>query len=305
VLDLTDSIHALEPMLRRLIGADIQIVVRGVPAGRVRADPGQIEQVILNLALNARDAMPGGGTLILEVADVILDESYTREHADAHPGSFVMLAVSDNGTGMDAGTAARVFEPFFTTKPQGQGTGLGLSTVYGIVKQSGGHIALYSEVGTGTTFKVYLPFVNDPVDKIVAPHTPTLLDGTETILVAEDEPGVRRLVERVLEHHGYRVLPVATPHEAIEMARAHAEPIHLLLSDVVLPHMSGRALAGHVIDILPDVRVLYTSGYTDNTISQLGVLEPGTPFLQKPFTPEALLRKIREVLDRADGDMDG
>ena len=298
VLDLHDSLNALEPMLRRLIGADIEILVQGVTNGRIRADPGQVEQVILNLALNARDAMAGGGTLRLDLADVVLDESYTREHTDATTGAFVRLTVSDNGVGMDSATVTRIFEPFFTTKAQGRGTGLGLSTVYGIVKQSGGHISVTSEPGNGSVFSVYLPRVDEPVDRISTPAGPRLLDGTETILVAEDEAGVRRLVQRVLEHHGYRVLAVATPHDAIEMARGYHEPIHLLVSDVVLPHMSGRALASHVIDIRPEIRVLYTSGYTDNTITQLGVLDPGTPFIQKPFTPDSLVRKVREVLDR-------
>ena len=298
VLDLHDSLNGLEPMLRRLIGVDIEILVQGVTNGRVRADPGQVEQVILNLALNARDAMPGGGTLRLDLADVILDDAYIREHPDATAGAYVRLTVSDDGVGMDAATVARIFEPFYTTKAQGRGTGLGLSTVYGIVKQSGGYISVTSEPGIGSVFSVYLPRVDEPVDRISIPAAPQLLDGTETILVAEDEAGVRRLVQRVLERHGYRVLAVATPHDAIEMARGYHEPIHLLVSDVVLPHMSGRALAGHVIDIRPEIRVLYTSGYTDNTITQLGVLDPGTPFIQKPFTPDALVRKIREVLDR-------
>jgi CheY-like chemotaxis protein len=284
-------------MLRRLIGDEIEIELRGTATGRVRADPGQIEQVILNLSLNARDAMPGGGRLRLELSDVTANESAV-DHADLKPGAYVLLTVADNGFGMDANTTARVFEPFFTTKAQGRGTGLGLSTVYGIVKQSGGHITVSSELDRGTTFRVYLPRVDEPVDRLPTAPAPRLLDGTETVLVAEDEAGVRRLIQRVLEHHGYQVLAVATPHDAIEMARGFAEPIHLLLSDVVLPHMSGRALASHVTDIRPEVRVLYTSGYTDNTITQLGVLEPGTPFIQKPFTPDTLLRKVREVLDR-------
>jgi hypothetical protein len=298
VLDLHESIDALEPMLRRLIGEEVEIQVRGTATGRVRADPGQIEQVILNLSLNARDAMPGGGRLRLELSDVTADESAAFDRAELAPGAYVLLTVADNGFGMDANTTARVFEPFFTTKAQGRGTGLGLSTVYGIVKQSGGHITVSSELDHGTTFRVYLPRVDEPVDRASNAPAPRLLDGTETVLVAEDEAGVRRLIQRVLEHHGYQVLAVATPHDAIEVARGFAEPIHLLLSDVVLPHMSGRALASHVADIRPEVRVLYTSGYTDNTITQLGVLEPGTPFIQKPFTPDALLRKVREVLDR-------
>jgi two-component system, cell cycle sensor histidine kinase and response regulator CckA len=297
VLDLQVSVDALAPMLRRLIGEDVEILIRGVSQGRVRADPGQVEQVILNLALNARDAMPTGGRLALDISDAVIDEAYVMRHPDATPGPYVTLSVTDNGIGMDASTAARVFEPFFTTKAQGRGTGLGLSTVYGIVKQSGGHISLQSELGTGTTFRVYLPRVDDPVDTIARPQMPAVVHGAETVLVAEDEAGVRRLVQRVLEQHGYRVLAVSTPHDAIEMARGFANPIHLLLSDVVLPHMSGRALAEHIRDIRTDIRVLYTSGYTDNTISQLGVLEPGTPFIQKPFTPDALVRKVREVLD--------
>jgi PAS domain S-box-containing protein len=298
VLDLHESIDALEPMLRRLIGEEVEIQIRGTATGRVRADPGQIEQVILNLCLNARDAMPGGGRLLLELSDVTADASATADRAELTPGAYVLLTVADNGLGMDAHTAARVFEPFFTTKAQGRGTGLGLSPVYGIVKQSGGHITVSSDLNHGTTFRVYLPRVDEPVERLPKAPAPRLLDGTETVLVAEDEAGVRRLIQRVLEHHGYRVLAVATPHDAIEVARGLAEPIHLLLSDVVLPHMSGRALASHVTDIRPEVRVLYTSGYTDNTITQLGVLEPGTPFIQKPFTPDALLRKVREVLDR-------
>jgi CheY-like chemotaxis protein len=272
-------------------------VVRPEATGHVRADPGQIEQVLLNLALNARDAMPEGGTLILELADVVLDESYTREHADARPGRHVMLTVSDTGTGMDAATVARIFDPFFTTKPKGQGTGLGLSTVYGIVKQSGGYVAVYTEPGRGTTFKVYLPRVDDPVDAPVTVVEPPSLGGSESILVAEDEAGVHRLVQRVLQEHGYEVQIATTPGEAIRLATEHAGSIDLLLTDVVLPHMNGGALADQIRAIRPGIGVLYMSGYTDNTIAKLGVLEVGAPFIHKPFSPAGLARKVRAVLD--------
>jgi signal transduction histidine kinase len=297
VLDLRESLDSLQPMLKRLIGEHIDIVLRPGAIGHVRADPGQVEQVLLNLALNARDAMPDGGTLILELADIVLDESYTREHADATPGRHVMLAVTDTGTGMDAATVARIFDPFFTTKPKGQGTGLGLSTVYGIVKQSGGHVDVYTEPGRGTTFKVYLPRVDDPVDARVAQPEPPSLGGCETILVAEDEAGVHRLVQRVLDEHGYEVLLATTPEQAVSLATDYAGSIDLLLSDVVLPHMSGRVLADQIRAIRPGIAILYMSGYTDNTIAQLGVLEAGTPFIQKPFSPGGLARKIRAVLD--------
>ena len=298
VLDLRDSLRGLESMLRRLIGEHISVTLRlaSQPA-RVKADPGQIEQVVLNLALNARDAMPEGGSLLLEVTSVELDGAYARRHISVKPGRYVMLSVSDTGAGMDSQTQARIFEPFFTTKPEGRGTGLGLSTVYGIVKQSGGSIWVYSEHGRGTSFKVYLPLVDDPADRLpvmVASNEPT---GTETILVVEDESGVRELVRKVLERHGYQVLMAAAPHEALELARHHDGPIHLLTTDVVLPEMSGRSLAQQVVVARPQIRVLYMSGYTDNAIVHHGVLDADTPFLQKPFTPCALAKKVRTILD--------
>jgi PAS domain S-box-containing protein len=297
VLDLRDSLKSIAPMLKRLIGEDIEVVARATgDIGRVKADPGQVEQVILNLAVNARDAMPDGGTLVLEVADVVLDESYTRCHATTKPGRYVMLAVSDTGAGMDAATQARVFEPFFTTKQKEKGTGLGLATVYGIVKQSGGHIWLYSELGRGSTFKVYLPRVDAAVDTPVTQPPLGSLLGSETILVVEDEESVRKLVRKALERYGYRVLLAATPSEALEVARAETSTIHLLLSDVILPQMSGSALASQIVHGRPAMRILYMSGYTDDAIVRYGVLEQGTPFLQKPFTPEGLARKVREVL---------
>jgi two-component system cell cycle sensor histidine kinase/response regulator CckA len=297
VLDLRDALTAIAPMLKRLIGEDIDVVVRAIgEIGRVRADPGQIEQVLLNLAVNARDAMPKGGTLMLEVHDALLNESFSRRHVTIKPGPYVMLAVSDTGTGMDAATQARIFEPFFTTKEKGKGTGLGLATVYGIVKQSGGHIWLYSEPGRGSTFKVYLPRVDDPVDVPVKQASLGTLRGSETILVVEDEESVRELVQRVLEHFGYRIMTAGTPGEALEIANMETRPIHLLVSDVIMPQMSGSTLASKIVSTNPGMRILYMSGYTDDAIVHHGVLNRDTPFLQKPFTPEALARKVREVL---------
>jgi two-component system, cell cycle sensor histidine kinase and response regulator CckA len=300
VLDLRDTVHGMESMLQRLIGEDVSVAlsITNEPA-LVKADSGQIEQVILNLALNARDAMPTGGSLLIEVTNVALDEAYARRHIAVKAGPYVMLSVSDTGAGMDAETQARIFEPFFTTKPSGKGTGLGLSTVYGIVKQSKGNIWVYSEPNRGTTFKMYLPRVDD-----VVPDTAPLADsskegtltGSETVLVVEDEPGVRELVRKVLERGGYRVIMAATPTEALEIVKTANDPIDLLMTDVVLPEMSGRVLAGQIALTRPTLRVLYMSGYTDNAIVHHGVLDPGTPFLQKPFTPQVLLRKVRSVL---------
>ncbi len=240
-----------------------------------------------------------GGSLLIEVTNVALDEAYARRHIAVKAGPYVMLSVSDTGAGMDAETQARIFEPFFTTKPSGKGTGLGLSTVYGIVKQSKGNIWVYSEPNRGTTFKMYLPRVDD-----VMPDTAPLADsskegtltGSETVLVVEDEPGVRELVRKVLERGGYRVIMAATPTEALEIVKTANDPIDLLMTDVVLPEMSGRVLAGQIALTRPTLRVLYMSGYTDNAIVHHGVLDPGTPFLQKPFTPQVLLRKVRSVL---------
>ena len=298
VLDLSDSLNAIEPMLKRLIGEQVQVIVQTAGTlGRVKADPGQIEQVILNLAINARDAMPDGGTLRLELNDVVLDESSTRQHVDAIPGPFVRLTVSDTGVGMDAGTLERIFEPFFTTKAKGRGTGLGLSMVHGIVKQSGGLLWAYSEPGHGSRFEVYLPRVEAAADAKTSEEAGLARGGSETILVVEDEEGVRRLAERILGQRGYRVLAAATPRLAVEVAARHEGRIDLLLSDVVLPEISGKLLAEQLIAARPSLRVLYMSGYTDNAIVHHGVLEPDTPFVQKPFPPATLLRKVRELLD--------
>jgi PAS domain S-box-containing protein len=299
VLDLNAVVTNLDSMLRRLIGEDIQLST--VPASglwRVKADQGLFEQVIMNLAVNARDAMPQGGRLTIETANVELDNAYARRHVSVQPGSYVMLAVSDTGCGMDAGTQARIFEPFFTTKEKGKGTGLGLSTVYGIVKQSGGNIWVYSEPGRGTTFKIYLPRVEESV-VTVEPETAPLqaARGSETVLLVEDEESVRTLVRTILQTNGYTVLEASNGGHALQLCERHPGPIHLLVSDVVMPEMSGRELAERLTSSRPNVKVLYLSGYTDNAIVRHGVLEPGTAFLQKPFTPDSLLRKVREVLD--------
>jgi two-component system cell cycle sensor histidine kinase/response regulator CckA len=298
VFDLRDSLTAMEALLRPLIGENVTVVVTTAPdVGPVTADPGQIEQVILNLALNARDAMPQGGSLLMELANVELDESYVRQHVGAVPGQYVMLAVSDTGAGMDAETREHIFEPFFTTKERGKGTGLGLSTVFGIVKQSGGCIGVYSELGSGSTFKVYLPRANAPADAPVDRPMPESLDGSEVVLVVEDEKMLRDLVQKVLERHGYQVLMSATPHEALDVSRKRPEPIQLLLADVVLPQMSGTVLAESIMAERPSIRVLFMSGYTENTIVHRGVLDSQMPFIHKPFMPEALLRKIKDVLN--------
>jgi PAS domain S-box-containing protein len=294
VLDLRESVKSIEPMLRRLIGEDITFTVRAAAAvGRIKADPGQIEQVVMNLALNARDAMPRGGTLLIDVADVMMEKS--AGNGQLPSGPCVRLAVSDTGDGMTPETQARIFEPFFTTKLLGQGTGLGLSTVYGIVTQSGGHVVVDSVVGRGTTFSVYLPRVDDPAELVVAPQAPASTRGTETILVVEDEEAVRDLVQKALRRYGYEVLVAATPREALEIA-SRAGRIHLLISDMVLPQMSGREMAGRMLQIQHGMHVLYMSGYTDHAILDGGILERGMSFLQKPFTPPALAHKVREVL---------
>jgi PAS domain S-box-containing protein len=300
VLDVREVLERAQSLLQRLIGEDIDLVLRAESTvGRVRVDPVQLEQVLLNLAINARDAMPQGGTLVLEAEDADLDEAFARDHLGAQAGAFVMLAVSDTGHGMDRETQARVFEPFFTTKELGKGTGLGLSTVYGIVKQSGGYIWVYSEPGRGTTFKVYLPrMVGETDEAAVEAHAPApAARGTETILLVEDEDAVRELVEELLQAVGYQVLAAARPEEALRLAKRHDGPLHLLVTDVVMPQMAGPDLARHLRGIRPDVKVLYLSGYSPGIVADRGVLEDGAMFLQKPFSAEALETKVRETLD--------
>jgi hypothetical protein len=302
VLDIRDVLGDMELMLRRLLGEHIELVFRvDDHVGHVKVDPSQVQQIILNLALNGRDAMPDGGTLLLEVADVELDAPYAREHPGTVPGSYVMLAVSDTGIGMDDETRARVFEPFFTTKPQGSGTGLGLSTVYGIVKQSQGSVWVYSEPGRGSSFKVYFPTVQAPASRPADQPDFELLSGSETILIVEDEPSLRELLRRVLAQHGYVAVAAATAEEALTIARRHTGPLHLLITDVVLPQMNGRVLADELAAIRPETRVLFMSGYTDDAVVRSGSVERGAPFLQKPFTPEGVARKVREVLAAVDG----
>jgi two-component system, cell cycle sensor histidine kinase and response regulator CckA len=301
VLDINEAISGMEEMLRRIIGEDIELItVHSSLPGLVRADPGQIEQVLMNLAVNARDVMPNGGELIIETANVLLDEDYCRTHPEVEPGSYIMFAVSDNGQGMEPETISKIFDPFFTTKEKGVGTGLGLATVYGIVKQHGGHVAVYSQVGRGTIFKVYLPCVEDFLVEVQqsmssAPRP----EGRETVLVVEDEEVVRNLTCEVLDILGYCTLPASDPEQAQAINRSYEGPIHLLLTDVVLPQMDGRRLYQTLSVTRPEMKVLYCSGYTENFIVHQGVLDQGVQFLAKPFTVDALARKVRETLDGA------
>ena len=300
LLDLNDLVADVEKMLGRLIGEDVDLVVHPAPGlGTVRADPGQIEQIILNLAVNARDAMPKGGSLTLETANVDLDEDYCAAHPPMKPGRYVMLAVSDTGVGMDEETQHRVFEPFFTTKPEGQGTGLGLATVYGIVKQSGGYIWLYSEPGRGTTLRAYLPRVDEPAETARPVGPPAEAPrGHETILVVEDTETLREVIRETLEERGYTVLLASNGEEALALARERDGPIDLLLTDVVMPKLGGGDLARLLSALRSGMRVLYMSGYTNGAISQHGVLGGGVMLLEKPFTGSTLARAVREALDR-------
>jgi signal transduction histidine kinase/ActR/RegA family two-component response regulator len=300
VLELGAVVDGIEKMLRRVIGEDIDLrTVNATPPVRVKADPGQIEQVILNLAINARDAMPKGGTLAIETREVNLDEEDPARHAMTPPGRWVLLSVSDTGTGMEPSTQARIFEPFFTTKGPGKGTGLGLSMVYGIVKQSAGFIWVESELGRGTTFKVYLPPAEEESEEADWDFAAGgARGGSETVLLVEDEPPLRVLARRCLERAGYRVLEAGGAEEALTVSARHSGAIDLLLTDVVMPQVSGKELAERLSAIRPETRVLFMSGYTDDIVAQHGVLDPGTELLQKPFTPEGLTRRVREVLDR-------
>jgi len=300
VVSLSVVVQGVEKMLRRVIGEDVDLVTAlDLNVGSVKADVGQLEQVLMNLAVNARDAMPTGGKLTIETANVEHDPDYAREREAALLRRFVMLAVSDTGIGMDEATKARIFEPFFTTKEPGKGTGLGLATVYGIVQQSGGFIWVYSEPGHGTTFKIYLPQVEAPLEgRAVGAAPGDLPRGTETILLVEDAAAVRAVTRQVLERQGYTVLEAAHGAAALQTAAGHPGPIHLLLTDVVMPVLSGRQLADQLARLRPDAKVLYASGYTDDAVVRHGVLEAGISYLQKPFTADSLARKVREVLDR-------
>jgi CheY-like chemotaxis protein len=302
-LNLNQVAEGVEKMLRRILGEDIDYIqVLAPDLGVVRADPGQIEQVLMNLVVNARDAMSEGGKLTIETSNVDLDEEYAAHHVGVKPGAYVRLAVTDTGCGMDEQIKSQLFEPFFTTKEKGKGTGLGLSTVYGIVQQSGGNIWVYSELGLGTTFKIYLPrelSVKATAARLRAILEPAL--GTETILVVEDEEALRKVARRFLEAAGYTVLTAGSGDEALLISAQHAGTIHLLLTDVVMPRMSGKALAQAILKTRPMAKVLYTSGYADNAFVHNGVVDEGTHFIGKPFTATDVTRKIRSVLD---GDFD-
>jgi signal transduction histidine kinase len=298
VIVLDDVIAGMDKMLARIVGDDIELVStmrRGL--GRVLADPSSVEQIIMNLVVNARDAMPTGGKLTIETANVDLDVAYAREHLGATAGPHVMLAVSDTGVGMTEEVRGRIFEPFFTTKERGKGTGLGLSTVFGIAQQSGGSVWVYSEVDVGTTFKVYLPRVDAEQVPELMPAAPPSLRGAETILLVEDQDQVRAVASEILERQGYRVLVARNGADAIALSGQHGGIIDLLLTDVVMPQMSGATLARRIVELRPAIKVLCMSGYTDDTVVRHGVLDNELAFLQKPFTPESLTRKIRGLLD--------
>ena len=300
LVSINQLIHGVEPMLKPLIGEDIVLEVHPeTDVWLVTVDPSQFQQIVLNLAVNARDAMPSGGTLTFETANVVLGAEYARDHPDTVPGEYVRLAVTDTGVGMTQEIQQHIFEPFFTTKTDGRGTGLGLATTHGIVRQSGGHIWVYSEPGRGTTFKIYLPRATDGVAPLPRVESPPAEAGWETVLVVEDEPMVRRLAVIALERLGYRALEAPDGDTALETASAFGGPIHLLFTDVVMPHMNGHVLATRIRERRRDLRVLYTSGYTDNTIVHQGVLDPGLALLQKPYSAVELGAKVREVLDAA------
>ncbi|HEY6945288.1 MAG TPA: PAS domain S-box protein, partial [Candidatus Acidoferrum sp.] len=299
LIEPKEIVNGVAIMLGRLIGADIKLEVAVDPkVGCINADPGQVEQILVNLAANARDAMPNGGRMTIELRNAELDDSYQKQHSPAIPGPYVMISVTDTGCGMDSKTQAQIFDPFFTTKEFGKGTGLGLATVYGIVKQSGGYIWVYSELGKGTVFKVYLPRVEREAPQSVhADPDGAPQRGTETILFAEDSESLREMACEYLESIGYTVIEAGCGTEALQRSSEFQGTIHLLLTDVIMPEMNGRELADQIVQNRPGIKVLFTSGYTDDAIVRHGVLEPGIAFIQKPYRPRAIARKIREVLD--------
>jgi len=302
VFNLNGLIVDLDKMLRRMISEDIELSTTTDPSlGATKADPGQIEQVVMNLVVNARDAIKGGGRITIETANVDLDNEYVRTHPGARPGPHIMLAVSDTGEGISADVMPHIFEPFFTTKEVGKGTGLGLSTVYGIVRQSGGNVFVYSQQGRGTTFKVYLPRVDEPAPAAPQPPHRKVHSGAETVLLVEDEPALRELIRIALTGNGFTVLDAGSPADALVLCRTHTAPLHLLITDIIMPGMDGPSLAKQVLQERPEIKVLYMSGYATNFIMHDGIVDPGTNFLEKPFHPATLLAKVREVLDGITG----
>jgi nitrogen-specific signal transduction histidine kinase/CheY-like chemotaxis protein len=304
VLDLNEIVRDFAPVLRRTLGEDSTLALRPDPSiGTIRADRGQIEQVLLNLALNAHDAMPRGGRLTIATGPVTLTEEYGSFKPDVavRPGRYVVLVVSDTGIGMDRDTLEHVFEPFFTTKPVGQGTGLGLSSVYGIVKQSDGYVWVYSEPGQGTTFKIYLPMDAAALSEPAQDSQPEGAMAGEVVLVVEDEESVRAMTGRLLQSEGYQVLEAADGREALELIGGDSERVDLVITDVAMPSMNGRELADRVKRLRPHLPVLFMSGYTDDEMVRRGLIEPNHPFLSKPFTPEVLASKVRQLIDQAVG----
>jgi len=299
VLDLNDRVSGLLKMIHRLIGEDIDLAwMPGHDLWKVKIDPAQVDQILANLVINARDAITGVGKVTIETANVMLDNAYCATHIDCVPGEYVMLSVSDDGCGMDRETMARIFEPFFTTKRVGEGTGLGLATVYGIIRQNNGTIQVYSEPGHGSTFKIYLPrCATEAAPALAATPAGDLRGGSETVLLVEDDAGLRDFAREMLENLGYALLTAATPNEAIHLAEEHAGEIHLVITDVVLPQMNGQELLQRLSARKPGLKCLFMSGYTANVISHRGVLKDGVNFLQKPFSMQELAAKVREVLE--------
>jgi nitrogen-specific signal transduction histidine kinase/CheY-like chemotaxis protein len=301
LVDLNALIARMHKMLVRLIGEDIELrTLPGPGLATVKIDPGLAEQVLVNLAVNARDAMPRGGVLVIETSAVMLDEECQRSHPLAEPGAYVRLAISDTGCGMSDEVKRHLFEPFFTTKPRGEGTGLGLATTYGAIRQSNGHIEVYSEVGKGTTFKIYLPARSEAPESLTPPlESRSVTGGSETILVVEDDERVRNIATQALRNAGYHVLVAGNGEAALAIAGESSEPIQLLVTDVVMPGLNGRQLAERLVQAHPETRTLFTSGYTENIIAHHGVLDRGIEFLSKPYTLQALTRRVREILDQA------